>query len=329
MSQPRNIPNRSIGGAERVETPTTGRPSSRLPLPPPSSPVDHNIDEEANNNTNTNTNNETAVGMSPMSHIASQGGGFKDAATARHTLNLIAHRSLLYQQQLVRTYLRRAQTHSRAATSPGMAEAAAVFEQWQTTTLPSLRSQLRCRLNNSHNNNDSNGGFRPLVPKDLLATLKPRFEAVENVTPPLGMKKGLKPVGWLFGDRGVLQFLEAYLSSAPRAKLGNLLVEASRGTAREEDWESVRYAALDSLVGPGQETVAGWTNDELWTDRAWGNLPSYAHLRLLAWGWSPVPPRTLADKIGKVVEWLEEPDSGSDGYSPCYAPDEWAEMMAE
>ncbi|KAK8078457.1 hypothetical protein PG996_004627 [Apiospora saccharicola] len=301
MSQPRNIPNRSTGG-DRVETPTTGRPSSRLPIPPPSSPVDHNIDD--------NNNNETAVGMSPMSHIASQGGGFKDAPTARHTLNLIAHRSLLYQQQLVRTYLRRAQTHSRAATSPGMAEAAAVFEQWQTTTLPQRR-------------------VPPPGPQRDPGPLKPRFEAVENVTPPMGMKKGLKPVGWLFGDRGVLKFLEAYLASAPRAKLGNLLVESTRGTAREEDWESVRYAALDSLVEPGQETMAGWTHEELWADRAWGNLPSYAHLRLLAWGWSPVAPRTLADKIGKLVEWLEEPESGSDGYSPCYAPDEWAELMAE
>ncbi|KAK8009204.1 hypothetical protein PG991_011755 [Apiospora marii] len=259
MSQPRNIPpNRSCTGGDRVETPTTGQPSSR-PRLPPSAAADLLLDEFDNDDNNHN-NNETALGASPLSHIASQGGGFKDAPTARHTLTLIAHRSLLYQQQLVRTYQRRAQTHSRAATSPGMADAAAVFEEWQATTLPALRRQLRGRLPGANDtNSNSNSGFRPLVSRDLLSALVPRFERVENAPPPAGMKRDIKPFGWIAGERGCLAFLEAYLASSPRAKLGNLLVEASRGAAREEDWEAVRYAALDSLVEPGQETLAGWT----------------------------------------------------------------------
>lgn len=323
MSQPRNIPNRATG-SDRVETPTTGRPSCRLPLPPSNSPVDNTEDDDDNNKTN-----ETMINMSPMSHIASQGGGFKDAATAQHTLGLIAHRSLLYQQQLVRTYLRRAQTHSRAATSPGMAEAATVFEHWQAVTLPVLRSQLRCRLHSSSNDSNHNGGFRPLVPKEVLATLRPRFEAIEHAVPPWGMKKDVRPMGWTAGDRGQYKFLEAYLSSTPRAKLGNLLVASTRGTAREEDWESVRYTALDALVEPGQETMDGWTREELWYEDAGWCRPSYKHLRLLAWGWSPVPARTLADKIGRYVEWLAEPESEGDGYSPSYETGEWAKTMAK
>ncbi|KAK8086198.1 hypothetical protein PG994_001172 [Apiospora phragmitis] len=136
-------------------------------------------EDSSNTNTTPNANNEIAPAVASMSHIAQQGGGFKDADTARRTLDLVSHRSLLYQQQLVRTYLRRAQTHSHAATSPGMAEAAAVFEAWQNDTLPALRSHLRCRLggsDDSHNStNNNNGGFRPLVSKDVLAALHPLF----------------------------------------------------------------------------------------------------------------------------------------------------------
>ena len=291
------------------------QPSSRPRLPARAADL---VDEAGDDNHHHHHDPETAPGASPLSHIASQGGGFKDAATARHTLALVAHRSLLYQQQLVRTYLRRAQTHSRAATSPGMADAAAVFAHWQTTTLPALRRQLRGRLpgpDDDHNTTNSNGGFRPLVAKDLLAALLPRFEAIEHAAPPAGLSRDARPLGWATGDRGCLAFLAAYLAAPPRAKLGNLLV-ASASAREEEDWEAVRYAALDALVGPGRETLDGWDEEELWrADLAGGHAPSYAHWRLLAWGWSPVPARALGVRLGRYLAWLAGPGAGG-GHAP-------------
>ncbi|KAK8093660.1 hypothetical protein PG997_000345 [Apiospora hydei] len=245
-----------------------------------------------------------------MSSIAQQGAGFKDAATALRTLDLIAHRSLLYQHQLVRTYIARAQTHSHAATSPGMAAAAAVFEAWQSSTLPALRSQLRCRLGNGNGNgggsSSSGGGFRPLVPKDVLAALQPllaQIEAETNHAASVWGAANTDPPFWTVGgERGAGAFMRDYLASSPRAKLGNLVLGPTAGTAREEDWETVRYGALDGMVPADRETAEGWRKEELW--EADGCTPTRGHLRMLVWAWSPVPTRTLVDRIRKFVEAL-------------------------
>ncbi|KAK7979749.1 hypothetical protein PG989_012206 [Apiospora arundinis] len=208
-----------------------------------------------------------------MSRIAQQGGGFKDAATARRTLALVAHRSLLYQQQAVRTYLVRAQTHPHAATSPGMLEAAAVFKDWQTNTLPFLQNQLRCRVGNS------SGGFRPLVPKDTLKSLRP----------------------WIESSYRKIPTQHFYIDElGARAKLGNAIIADSRGGSREQDWERLRYEALNGLVDLGKETVEGWKTEELWMQD--GVTPAQEHLKVLAWAWSPVPTRTLVDKVKRIME---------------------------
>ncbi|KAK7949089.1 uncharacterized protein PG986_009975 [Apiospora aurea] len=228
--------------------------------------------------------------MVPMSSIAQQGAGFKDAATAHRTLDLIAHRSLLYQHQLVRTYIARAQTHSHAATSPGMAAAAAVFEAWQTSTLPFLRSQLRCRLGigNGGGGGGSSGG---------------EIEAEMNHAASVWGAANTDPPFWAVGgERGAGAFMRDYLASSPRAKLGNMVLGPTAGTAREEDWETVRYGALDGMIPGDRETVEGWRKEELW--EADGCTPTRAHLRMLVWAWSPVPTRTLVDRIRKFVEAL-------------------------
>ncbi|KAK8863328.1 hypothetical protein PGQ11_009563 [Apiospora arundinis] len=234
-----------------------------------------------------------------LSRIAQQGGGFKDAATARRTLALVAHRSLLYQQQAVRTYLVRAQAHPHAATSPGMAAAAAVFKDWQTSTLPFLQNQLRCRVGNS------SGGFRPLVPKDTLKSLRPWIESSYRKIPT--QRSG----GWKWNldtalpseDMGTMAmgFLDFYVDElGARAKLGNAIIADSRGGSREQDWERLRYEALNGLVDLGKETVEGWKTEELWMQD--GVTPAQEHLKVLAWAWSPVPTRTLVDKVKRMME---------------------------
>ncbi|KAK6844249.1 hypothetical protein PG995_014359 [Apiospora arundinis] len=223
-----------------------------------------------------------------LSRIAQQGGGFKDAATARHTLAIVAHRSLLYQQQAVRTYLVRAQTHPHAATSPGMLEAAAVFKDWQTSTLPFLQNQLRCRVGNS------SGGFRPLVPKETLP---------QNPNTAFGGWKWNLDTALPSEDMGTMAmgFLDFFVDElGARAKLGNAIIADSRGGSREQDWERLRYEALNGLVDLGKETVEGWKTEELWMQD--GVTPAQEHLKVLAWAWSPVPTRTLVDKVKRMME---------------------------
>jgi hypothetical protein len=80
------------------------------------------------------------------------GTGFKDAATANNTLELISKRSLTYQFQTINTLFHRARNHpsvKKAKTSDGapagINEALEIFKTWLDETYPAAKAALRAR----------------------------------------------------------------------------------------------------------------------------------------------------------------------------------------
>ena len=196
------------------------------------------------------------------------GTGFKDKATAEHTLQLISRRSLIYQFQTVNTMYNRAKHHpamkrKRNASSTGTEDASAstadmnaameVFREWLDVTYPAERQALRA------------GGFKPLVSKKTVEKYLPRIS-------------GSKKVG-----AEAKQFAQLYCSLGKGKRLGNVLVDDSKPA--EPDWERRRYEVLDGLVPEGQEGEEGWKMSELWTEE---REVAEGHLELVAWAWSPV-----------------------------------------
>jgi len=110
------------------------------------------------------------------------------------------------------------------------------------------------------------GGFKPILSKEIVSKYFPIME------------KKL--------DKGERRFAEMYVALGKGKKLGNVLVD------NEGDWEALRYKALDGIVPAGKEDKNGWDDAELWD----GKEPAVPHLKLIAWGWSPVPGRTLSSK---------------------------------
>lgn len=76
------------------------------------------------------------------------------------------------------------------------------------------------------------------------------------------------------------KFAELYVTLEPRKKLANVLVEDSK--PGEPDWDRTRVEALSKLV-PHENN--GVEEGDLWLKEG---VPSYYHLSLIAWAWSPL-----------------------------------------
>ncbi|OQN95848.1 hypothetical protein B0A48_18133 [Cryoendolithus antarcticus] len=193
------------------------------------------------------------------------GTGFKDLATAKHTLEIISRRSLTYQFQTVNTMYHRAAHHPSVrggptASNANIREAMDVFRIWLDETYPNAKAALRV------------DGFKPLLGKGSVA-------------------KWL-PVLHLEGDPDAKRFADFYVALGKAKRLANVLVDDSKPT--EADWEVKRYAALDALVPEGRESGATWTDAELWVDREIGpRKPSELHSKMIAWAWSPLSEKKL------------------------------------
>lgn len=68
------------------------------------------------------------------------GTGFKDAAAAQRTIELVSRRSLLYQFQTINTMYYRAKHHPHSKGNKNMEAAMAVFRKWLDETYPSERA---------------------------------------------------------------------------------------------------------------------------------------------------------------------------------------------
>ncbi|RMY67218.1 hypothetical protein D0863_07927 [Hortaea werneckii] len=238
------------------------------------------------------------------------GTGFKDAATAHHTLALIQSRSLTYQFQTVSTMFHRASHHpamKKPSTSSssgsgsgdgnsqqGMKAAMAIFRHWLDETYPAAKSSLRAQ------------GFKPLLSKDLVEKFLPRILSSSSSS-----SEAVGPADDVDADADAdaRTFAQRYAHLPKGKRLGNVLLDDSDPTGL--DWEGRRYRALCELVPEGKEKEIGWRVGELWDDHVDGGgedgggedgvgagkkgkkKVSDRHLRLIAWAWSPVGERKL------------------------------------
>jgi hypothetical protein len=141
----------------------------------------------------------------------------------------------------------------------------AVFNEWLKSTYPSAKKSLRA------------AGFKPALSKDIVSAYAPRCRNVSS-------------------SKDDLRFLDMYVSLPKNKRLANVLLDDKE--PGEKDWEQERYDVLCELVSEGKEDVKKWTPDELWDEE---KQPTDMHLKWIAWGWSPVPGRTLAGRA-KALE---------------------------
>ncbi|KAI7553207.1 hypothetical protein KC331_g1380, partial [Hortaea werneckii] len=184
------------------------------------------------------------------------GTGFKDAATAHHTLDLIKNRSLTYQFQTVNTMFHRASHHpamkktstsssdSNGNSQQGMKEAMAIFRHWLDETYPAAKSALRA------------GGFKPLLSKPLVEKYLPLIlssASSSSSSPSSGAAGAGAPNDDddNDNDNDAKVFAQRYINLAKGKRLGNVLLDDGDPTGL--DWEGRRYRALCELVPEGKE----------------------------------------------------------------------------
>ncbi|KAI7204465.1 hypothetical protein KC340_g14738, partial [Hortaea werneckii] len=177
------------------------------------------------------------------------GTGFKDAAAAHRTLDLIRTRSLTYQFQTVNTMFHRASHHPAMKKKPassssssgsngnsqqGMEEAMSIFRHWLDDTYPAAKSSLRA------------GGFKPLLSKPLVEKYLPLI--LSSASSSSQLSEAGAPDD---SDKDAKAFAQRYVHLAKGKRLGNVLLDDGDPTGL--DWEGRRYRALCALVPEGKE----------------------------------------------------------------------------
>ncbi|KAF4550292.1 Hypothetical protein D9617_18g034830 [Elsinoe fawcettii] len=182
------------------------------------------------------------------------GTGFKDKATALHTLELVSQRSLTYQFQTINTMLHRARGHAHK--TAGIKEAIEIFQEW-IEGYKQRKSDLR---------------QFPLLSKPKVKSYLERYDEGE-----FGPKKELEQVE---GMKHAEEFARLYVELEPRKRLANMLVDNAKPEG--EDWDIRRYKHLCDLVDEKKK----WETEDLWIDER-DRRPLGEHLVLIFWSWSP------------------------------------------
>lgn len=195
------------------------------------------------------------------------GTGFKDAATARHTIELVHKRSLLYQFQIINTMYYRAKHHPHSSNNKDMQAAMAVFRNWLDETYPTAR--------------DAQVDFKPLLRKDVVEKYLPRMR-----------------------DRKLdTKWSEKYIELPKTKRLANVLVDDEK--PGEADLAIARQDALAALMKEtGFDEPPSKNDESLWDGH--GDGVSSWHLKCIAYGWSPVKPEVLLRNFESSEDWKKK-----------------------
>lgn len=232
-----------------------------------------------------------------------QGTGFRDAATARRTIDLVARRSVTYRFQTINTMLHRA-LHHRHRTG-AMADAIVVLRAWVEGEYPALKAALRSFPLLSR---ETVGQFLAAARRVSHETGEQRDGGIEQHDEDDDDDDESRTAGTGGTTTTIdLAFAEMY-TTLPRGKrLANTLVDRTR--PGEEDWEIRRYRALCDLLPTDDRAAAAaapLSEKALWTDARdervpkgrtdvkpgrgeGGRVPTTEHLRMILWAYSPVP----------------------------------------
>ena len=156
------------------------------------------------------------------------GTGFKDAATAEKTLELVSARSLTYQFQTVNTMFHRARNHPHSKGNKDIEAAMGVFRTWLDDTYPAAKAQRK--------------DFKPVLKKD---TVRKYIERISE-------------------DTGVdASFAKMYVDLPKGKRLANVLVDEQH--PEQPDWARAREMKLQELAAEkGEKPDDGelWEEDE-------------------------------------------------------------------
>ena len=180
------------------------------------------------------------------------GTGFKDAATAKHTIELVSERSLTYQFQTINTMLYRAKGHKHKTV--GIEAAIDIFQPW-VDEYKQRKSELR--------------SF-PLLPKPKVKDYLHNYDRGKYDDIPTDEE-----------FRDAETFAMIYVELGARKRLANTLVDQQH--PEREDWEIRRYKHLCDLLPEHEELGA----DELWQGPERDQKPTAKHLTMIFWGYSP------------------------------------------
>lgn len=193
-----------------------------------------------------------------------KGTGFKDAATANHTIQLVSQRSLLYQFQTINTMYYRAKHHPSSETNSNFQAAMKIFRHWLDETYPAAR--------------EAQTDF-PVLKKDVVQRFLPLIEKQQQE-------------GELSSEQ--LEWAKMYAALPKGKRLANVLMDESRPD--ERDLAVVRQKGLEKLIEedlhgslPTKDYAGLWMKD--------GDNVSLLHLKMIAYGFSPVKPEILMKRI--------------------------------
>lgn len=181
-------------------------------------------------------NNKTKAAKDPKaSHLYTDdnpsttlhGTGFKDAATAKRTLELVSQRSLTYQFQTINTMFYRAKNHPYSHGNEDMEAAMDIFRAWLHETYPRAKA--------------SRPNFKPLLKKETVNRYLSRLQESEDVD---------------------ARFAQVYVALPKGKRLANILVDENHPEQR--DWERERE---ENLVQLTQDYDKNSSDDQLWDNR--------------------------------------------------------------
>ena len=177
------------------------------------------------------------------------GTGFKDAATARHTIELVSKRSLTYQFQTINTMLYRAKGQKNKTL--GIEAAIPILQDW-VDSYKARKAALR----------------------SLPLLSKPKVKAYLE-----GYDSGQFEIESDLALRDAEAFARIYIDLPTRKRLANQLVDMKH--PEREDWEVRRYNKLCTLMPEDVSDAA-----PMWTDERAGK-PTREHLTMILWAFSP------------------------------------------
>lgn len=249
-------------------------PEAAKTYPYPKSAPKKSNDDKSNNKVKTGTKPPASASKSPAkskartgkdSHLYTDdnpattlhGTGFKDAATARHTIELVQNRSLLYQFQTVNTMYHRANHHPHSSNNKDMQAAMSIFREWLDETYPAAKA--------------AQTDFSPVLKKDVVEKYLPKI------------RDHVLDTKWS----------EKYVELPKGKRLANVLMNDDQ--PGEADLARARQDALEALLKErGDDKPPSKDDKSLWDG---DSEVSPWHLECIAYGWSPVKPDVLLKKI--------------------------------
>lgn len=184
------------------------------------------------------------------------GTGFKDVDTAIRTIQLIQHRSLRYQFDVINTMYNRAKYHPNL--TPEMKKAMRIFAKW---------------IKEYKNDKKQEDMLYPFLPIETIKSYEKLADIYKVSEVARGLKKGTKT------DQGFLKILKS-VSHPNKLQYIPVKIKNPQG----QDYWSYRISFINSRLGQMKKAKTPL----FYTEGKFKGLPTKQHVILILHGFSPV-----------------------------------------